>query len=66
MPAIAEIDEDIAISQGKVYRRKAGEALSSEREPLGVLETLKLQLGSDALSSVRQIPRQAELERPLE
>jgi hypothetical protein len=51
LPAIAEIDEDIPISQGKVYRRRAGEALSSERDPLGVLETLKLQLGSDAFSA---------------
>ena len=54
LPAIAEIDEDIPISKGKVYRRRAGEALSSEREPLGVLETLKLQLGSDAFSAQYQ------------
>ena len=54
LPAIAEIDEDIPISEGKVYRRKLGEALSSEREPLGVLETLKLQLGSDAFSAQYQ------------
>ena len=31
-----------------------GEALSSEREPFGVLETLKLQLGSDAFSAQYQ------------
>ena len=28
LPAIAEIDEDIAILEGKVHRRRAGEALS--------------------------------------
>src|SRR5271156_1661776 len=54
LPAIAEIDQDIPISQGKVYRRRAGEALSSEREPLAVLEILKLQLGSDAFSAQYQ------------
>jgi predicted phage terminase large subunit-like protein len=54
LPAIAEIDEDIPISKGKVYRRRAGEALSSEREPLAVLDILKLQLGSDAFSAQYQ------------
>jgi len=54
LPAIAEIDEDVPISEGKVHRRKAGQALSPEREPLGVLETLKLQLGSDAFSAQYQ------------
>jgi predicted phage terminase large subunit-like protein len=54
LPAIAEIDEDIPISQGKVYHRMAGEALASEREPLAVLEILKLQLGSDAFSAQYQ------------
>jgi len=54
LPAIAEIDEDIPISEGRVSRRKAGEALSPEREPLTVLEVLKLQLGSDAFSAQYQ------------
>ena len=51
LPAIAEIDEDIPISATKVYRRKAGEPLSPVREPITVLENLKLQLGSDAFSA---------------
>jgi len=54
LPAIAEIDEDIAILEGKVHRRRAGEALSPEREPLAVLDTLKLQLGGDAFSAQYQ------------
>lgn len=54
LPAIAEIDEDISISDTKVYHRKAGEALSPEREPLPVLESLKLQLGGDAFSAQYQ------------
>ena len=43
--AIAEVDEDIPTSATNVHHRKAGEALSPERKPLRVLESLKLQLG---------------------
>jgi predicted phage terminase large subunit-like protein len=54
LPAIAEIDEDIPISETMVHHRKAGEALSPEREPIPVLESLKLQLGGDAFSAQYQ------------
>ena len=54
LPAIAEIDEVIPISDAKVHRRRVGEALSAEREPLSVLENLKAQLGSDAFSAQYQ------------
>jgi predicted phage terminase large subunit-like protein len=54
LPAIAEIDEDIPISRKEVYHRKTGEALSPNREPVAVLESLKLQLGSDAFSAQYQ------------
>jgi predicted phage terminase large subunit-like protein len=54
LPAIAEVDEDIPISATETYPRKAGEALSPLREPLPVLENLKLQLGSDAFSAQYQ------------
>ena len=54
LPAIAEIDEVIPISDAKVHRRRVGEALSPEREPLSVLENLKAQLGSDAFSAQYQ------------
>ena len=54
LPAIAEIDEVIPISDTKVHRRRIGEALSPEREPLSVLENLKAQLGSDAFSAQYQ------------
>ena len=43
LPAIAEIDEVIPISGTKAHRRRVGEALSPEREPLSVLENLKAQ-----------------------
>jgi predicted phage terminase large subunit-like protein len=54
LPAIAEIDEIIPISDTKVHRRRVGEALSRVREPLSVLENMKAQLGSDAFSAQYQ------------
>jgi predicted phage terminase large subunit-like protein len=54
LPAIAEVDEIIPISDTKVHRRRLGEALSPVREPLSVLEDLKAQLGSDAFSAQYQ------------
>jgi predicted phage terminase large subunit-like protein len=54
LPAIAEFDETISILASHTYHRKAGEALSPEREPLEVLNGLKLQIGSDAFSAQYQ------------
>jgi predicted phage terminase large subunit-like protein len=54
LPAIAYSDEAIPISAERSYHRKAGEALSPEREPLHVLEALKLQIGSDPFSAQYQ------------
>jgi predicted phage terminase large subunit-like protein len=54
LPAIAEADEDIPISAPEVHRRRVGEALSPAREPIAVLENLKLQLGSDVFSAQYQ------------
>lgn len=54
LPAIADGDEVIPISAERSYRRKPGEALSPEREPLAVLNALKLQIGSDAFSAQYQ------------
>jgi predicted phage terminase large subunit-like protein len=54
LPAIAYCDEAIPISAERNYPRKAGEALSPEREPLHVLDALKLQIGSDAFSAQYQ------------
>ena len=54
LAAIAEVDEVIQISNTKVHRRRVGEALSPVREPLSVLENMKLQLGSDAFSAQYQ------------
>jgi predicted phage terminase large subunit-like protein len=53
LPAIAYFDEAIPLSAKRTYNRKIGEALSP-REPLDVLEAMKLQLGSDAFSAQYQ------------
>jgi len=53
-PAIAEVDETISTWDGQTYHRKLGEVLSPEREPLYVLDDLKLQLGSDGFSAQYQ------------
>ena len=54
LPAIAEFDERISLGGGRTHLRRCGEALSPEREPLEVLEGLKLQIGSDAFSAQYQ------------
>ena len=54
LPAIAESDEAVPLSNDRKHLRKSGEALSPEREPLQVLDALKLQIGSDAFSAQYQ------------
>ena len=54
LPAIAEFEEIIPLGNGCTHRREFGEALSPEREPLHVLEALKLQIGSDDFSAQYQ------------
>lgn len=53
LPAIAYADEAIPIGGGRIYNRKAGEALSV-REPLATLEAMKMEIGSDAFSAQYQ------------
>jgi predicted phage terminase large subunit-like protein len=54
LPAIAEVQQVIAIGNNKVYRRAAGELLHPSREPVGVLEELKAAMGSQAFSAQYQ------------
>ena len=54
LPAIAYCDAIIPTWDGHTYHRRIGEALSHEREPLHVLESMKLQIGSDAFSAQYQ------------
>jgi predicted phage terminase large subunit-like protein len=54
LPAIADHDSSVPCWEGSPYERKAGEVLSLQREPLYVLEALKMQIGSDAFSAQYQ------------
>ena len=45
LPAIAIRDEGIPIGDGVVHRRKAGDLLHPEREPMEVLDRLRRELG---------------------
>ena len=54
LPAIAEVDEDIPISDTKTRPGRIGEALSPVGEQLPILERLKAQLGSDKFSAQYQ------------
>ena len=54
LPAIAPCDQDIQISANRIYHRNVGETLSPEREPLKILDAMKLQIGSDAFSAQYQ------------
>ncbi len=46
LPAIAPYDKEIEIGPGQFYHWRAGEALHPAREPLAVLERLRLDMGS--------------------
>ena len=57
LPAIADSEKVIPTWDGQLYRRRLGEALSPEREPLDVLEAIKLQIGGDAFyAQYQQMP----------
>jgi len=64
LPAIAEVDEDIAIGPGLVHNRRAGDILHPAREPAYVLEQLKRALGSATFSAQYQqcpVPADGEI-----
>ena len=54
LPAIATSEAIIPVWGAQTHLRKVGDALSPKREPLPVLEALKLQIGSDAFSAQYQ------------
>ena len=54
LPAIAEHDGEVPTWGDRIHLRKAGDVLSPEREPLSVLEAMKLQIGSDAFCAQYQ------------
>ncbi|GJD97813.1 phage terminase large subunit [Methylobacterium iners] len=54
LPAIAMVDEVIAIGFGQVHHRAKDEALCPEREPIQVLDKLRLEMGTFAFSAQYQ------------
>jgi predicted phage terminase large subunit-like protein len=54
LPAIAEVDEKIAIGPGKFYLRLAGEALHPAYESLATLEKLRNEIGFDVFAAQYQ------------
>ena len=54
LPAIADSVETIDLSMGRAHLRQPDDVLSPEREPLSVLQSLRLQLGSDLFSAQYQ------------
>lgn len=54
LPAIAEVDEEIAIGPGKYYHRRAGEALHPGYESLATLERLRNEVGSEVFAAQYQ------------
>jgi predicted phage terminase large subunit-like protein len=45
LPAIAIEDETIALGDGSVHRRKGGDPLHPEREPMATLQSIKAEVG---------------------
>jgi predicted phage terminase large subunit-like protein len=54
LPAIAELDEQVAIGDGDFHFRAAGEALHPQHESLATLDKLKQTLGSDVFAAQYQ------------
>lgn len=54
LPAIATCDAVIPTWDTQTYVRRIGDSLSPEREPIEILEEMKLQIGSDAFSAQYQ------------
>ncbi|MEX0957641.1 MAG: phage terminase large subunit [Rhizobiaceae bacterium] len=66
LPAIAQEDEEIAIGRNASNKRKKGEALHPEREPLEVLEDLAREMGRLSFSAQylqRPVPAEGNLVR---
>jgi predicted phage terminase large subunit-like protein len=54
LPAIATQDETIMLARGGVFRRREGDVLHQEREPIAVLNELKDAMGSYAFEAQYQ------------
>ena len=57
LPAIAEVEEEIPIGPNRVHVRKPGDVLHPEREPLPVLDEIRLSMGTmDFAAQYQQEP----------
>jgi len=54
VPAIAEQEENIQISDKRYYHRQSGEVIQPEREPKSVLESIRSMIGSDTFEAQYQ------------
>jgi hypothetical protein len=54
LPAIAEVEERVAVGDGKFHIRKPGEALQPEREPIEVLNDIRQEIGLDQFAAQYQ------------
>ena len=54
LPAIAEEPEEVAIGEGRVYKRAAGELLHPALEPQAALDRMKAEMGSQGFSAQYQ------------
>jgi predicted phage terminase large subunit-like protein len=64
LPAIAQEDQEVPIGPDAVHRRRKGEALHPEREPLALLEGIKREMGSLTFSAQylqRPVPPEGNL-----
>ena len=54
LPAIAEVDERIAIGPQEYHHRAPGDVLQPEREPLAVLDSIRREMGSEHFAAQYQ------------
>ena len=54
LPAIAETDEWIDLGEGRRHQRQVGEPLDATREPLEILATMQIDMGSHAFAAQYQ------------
>lgn len=64
LPAIAEVEQEVPIGKGKVWKRSPGGLLHPEYEPQEVLDGLKRSMGESAFSAQylqRPVPEQGQI-----
>ena len=63
LPSIAEVPQEIPLYNNRVFKRRPGDVLNPEREPLEVLEEIKASIGGFAFQAqYQQNPMEGESE----